>query len=118
MIEQFELFAVLRVPLFNRTGEIVGYALIDASDADLVMPFQWRLIQTGKGYAHRKLGNWRYGTEQQILMHREIMGLPRYRDGHEVDHKNRNGLDNRRDNMRIVTHAQNQQNTSSRQGGT
>jgi hypothetical protein len=45
-----------------------------------------------------------------ILLHRELMKLARKRDGFEVDHVNGNGLDNRRANLRTVTHAQNQQN--------
>lgn len=117
-MEQLDLFAVLRVPLFNRRGDIVGYTLIDAVDADLIMPFKWHLLRVGRGYARRKEGDWRYGTERKIFVHREILGLPRYRDGREGDHKNRDSLDNRRENLRIVTHGQNQQNMSSARNST
>lgn len=40
-------------------------------------------------------------------MHRELLGLER---GREVDHINGDTLDNRRANLRAVTHAQNMQN--------
>ena len=40
------------------------------------------------------------------------MGLPD-RDPREIDHLNGNGLDCRRENMRIVSHAENQQNRRS-----
>jgi hypothetical protein len=53
----------------------------------------------------------RYDTNgdngKTIPMHREIMNAP---DGLLVDHKNRNPLDNRRENLRLATHSQNQCN--------
>lgn len=42
-------------------------------------------------------------------MHRQILGLS-YKDGKEVDHVNRNGLDNRRANIRIATRKENNRN--------
>ena len=42
-------------------------------------------------------------------MHRDILGLEPG-DKRQGDHRNHNGLDNRRDNLRICTHAQNQHN--------
>jgi hypothetical protein len=41
------------------------------------------------------------------LLHRVIMNAP---SGLEVDHINRNRLDNRRENLRICTHKENSQN--------
>lgn len=40
-------------------------------------------------------------------MHRVILNAP---EGVKVDHRNRNGLDNRRDNLRLCTNSQNQHN--------
>lgn len=70
-------------------------ALIDKEDFELVSKHNWYF--TGK-YA-------RCGHKPNHLMHRLIMGIPT--NGMTIDHINRNGLDNRRNNLRIVTVSQN-----------
>jgi hypothetical protein len=58
-----------------------------------------RVSRTGKEY---------YALGPNIHMHREIMSpVP---DGMEVDHVNRNTLDNRKENLRHASHAQNNYN--------
>ena len=54
-------------------------------------------------YAHRR----DYKTREKIYMHRLILNA---KSGEVVDHINRNGLDNRRENLRIVTPTQNNYN--------
>jgi len=54
-------------------------------------------------YAARKA--WRGGRRVAILMHREILGVP---SDIKVDHRNGNGFDNRRRNLRRATDQQNQ----------
>jgi hypothetical protein len=114
----FDFDAVIRIPLYNRQGNIVTYSLIDSQDAEVVLPYTWKYLKAGKGYAVRSVGTRSKGTREIILLHREIMGLPRKKNGIEVDHKNRDGLDNRRENLRVLTHAQNRQNTSSHRGSS
>lgn len=46
------------------------------------------------------------GKIKIIRMHRQIMGDPKS----HIDHENNNKLDNKRSNLRCVTHAQNHQN--------
>jgi len=48
-------------------------------------------------------------------LHRMIMGEP---DGREVDHKNTDKLDNRRENLRIATNQQNQYNKNKQSNNT
>ena len=78
-----------------RTGEV---ALIDAADKPLVEGLRWGL--TGKGYAATCKGN------RWVMLHRLVMGNP----PGQVDHKNLNKLDCRRDNLRLCTNTQNQGN--------
>lgn len=52
-----------------------------------------------------------------IAMHRVIMGLT-FGDPLQVDHINRDTLDNRRENLRYATTAQNQQNKCASRGST
>jgi hypothetical protein len=74
------------------------WAKVDRPDLELVTPYRWHL--DSKGYA-------RYDTGQEILrMHRLILGLAQD-DPRKADHRNRDKLDNRRDNLRIATPAQN-----------
>jgi hypothetical protein len=75
--------------------------LLDDEDKDLLR-YNW--LPGPNGYCHRRAG------KLTILMHREILeriaGRP-LKKGEVCDHKNRNRIDNRRANLRIVTHAQN-----------
>jgi hypothetical protein len=86
------------IPLIGRGGEITAYALIDEVDAHLES-LTWRL--QGRRYAVRSENG------QVLLMHRGVLDAP---PGVEVDHINRNGLDNRRANLRLATRAENTRN--------
>ena len=80
------------------------YTLVDAEDYEYLNQWSWYL--TKKGYVSRTdYSNGRPG--KTIRMHRFIMNTPR---GMETDHKNRDKLDNRKENLRICTTTQNQAN--------
>ena len=83
-------------------------ALISDQDYKLVSQYKW--------YAHYSRGHWyalsSISKNKKIRMHRLIMGL-NFKDKYEIDHINHNGLDNRRNNLRICTHQQNMQNRKS-----
>lgn len=81
---------------------------MDDSDYESVSRFKWTAVKCSKDrtfYAHRHQkinGEWKH-----VKMHRFIMGVDDHR---KIDHVNGNGLDNRRANLRICTHAQNLMN--------
>lgn len=91
-----------------------GYqAMIDAADAPLVADRNWAYHPQGgrwhvMGYAH---SSW---PLPRMLMHRIILGVGPGRRGIRpgdivVDHRNGNGLDNRRSNLRTLTALENNQ---------
>jgi len=62
---------------------------------------QWKWQSNGRGYACRK------ERGRSISMHRLVIDCP---PGLELDHINGDKLDNRRENLRVCTHAENVRN--------
>mgnify|MGYP000843958231 CR=1 FL=1 len=81
--------------------------IVDDEDAELAMQFRWKPAGYRKRYAGRT--DKRGGGNRCIFLHRVIAGA---KDGERVDHIDRDPLNNRRNNLRIVTNAQNMQNSS------
>ncbi len=92
----------VRIPLRDRSGDPRAYALIGREDLPLICRRRWHLTSQGYARSNRPGGGFDY-------LHRFLLGL-RDRDGHEVDHINRDKLDNRRSNLRLADHAGNGQN--------
>jgi hypothetical protein len=83
--------------------------LLDEEDYEWASAMTWNAYEVrGKWYA-------RTTTRNQYL-HRLIAGATKRTE--EVDHINGNTLDNRRGNLRVVTHKQNQQNRRHGYGAT
>lgn len=88
-------------------------AIVDTEDFDRVNQYKWR--------AYRYYNTWRVigdikksnGKWTSRFMHRFIMNFP---EGLQIDHKNHNGLDNRKCNLRVCTHAENQHNRRPQKG--
>jgi len=83
-------------------------ALVDDYDYNELNQYQWTAKKDRNTfYAERKV---RENSKQiTIKMHRQILGLTPG-DGILSDHKNRNGLDNQRENLRVATRSLNGHN--------
>lgn len=85
-----------------------GYeAVIDAADVPMVAGRNWsaHVELDGRVYAVWENGRNAAGKKVSVRMHRMLMGAP---DEVLVDHKDGDGLNNRRSsNLRLATHSQN-----------
>jgi len=74
------------------------YAIIDKKDFKVIKGHKWFAIKFRHTYyAATKI------NKKRVLMHKLLTKV----SGKDVDHKNRNGLDNRQSNMRPATRSQN-----------
>jgi len=87
------------------------YTLVDDQDYARLSKYKCQLVNSteGKYYASVKID----GTN--LYLHRFIMGAKK---GQIIDHKNGEGLDNQRDNLRVCTHSQNGANRKPSKNGT
>lgn len=80
-------------------------AEIDAEDFEKLKNFKWRLTKSSRNSTQYIVSDYRVGSKVlKKLLHREVLGVS---GKVQVDHINRNGLDNRRENLRIASGSQN-----------
>ena len=79
-------------------------AFVDAADYEWLNQWKWYALLNQHGY-HTWYA-WRRDKRNMLSMHRQIMGTA----PELVDHVNRDGLDNRRSNLRPATARTNQLN--------
>lgn len=77
-------------------------AIVDNEDFEYLSQFKWHAVRVGHNwYANRNIKTMDGYKSQRMQW--DILGK-------NTDHKNGNGLDNRRDNLRTCTKAQNTRN--------
>lgn len=89
--------------LSNKYGEHIIY--IDDEDYDIISNYTWHINYHRKNVYATHV----YRVNKKavsIKMHRLILGFPK----EHIDHKDGNGLNNRKTNLRICTSAQNHHN--------
>lgn len=80
------------------------FALVDDEDYEFLMQWKWHFHS---GYAARWTSTKGKIKIRAVFMHREVAKTPA---GKMTDHINLEKLDNRKSNLRICTHSQNQLN--------
>ena len=99
--------ATIEIPITRRDGRQF-LVLISPEDEELVAIARWHVVSIGNNlYVSSRIKN------RTVYLHRFLMGL-QHGDPRQIDHINRNGLDNRRENLRFATNALNRQNFSER----
>lgn len=98
--KKYNVYYCLRDCIAGITNNTGMEFLIDYNDYSIICRYTWN--QDDKGYIYTNDKN------KQIYLHRLILNLSQKNT--MVDHINHNKLDNRRDNLRIVTNSQNQMN--------
>ena len=87
------------------------FAIVDDEDFEYLNQYKWYYHQ---GYAHRTL-HLNNGKVKTISIHRTIMNNPL---NMVVDHINMDGLDNRKQNLRICTIKENSRNSKLQKNNT
>ena len=83
-------------------------ALVDDDTYEQVSQYFWHVQKRAKRYYAGRYRRKHEGKPGIIMLHHVVMGTPP--SGYEVDHKDGEGLNNQRSNLRVVTHRVNAQN--------
>lgn len=85
-------------------------ALVDDEDYERINQHKWYAHEDGKTFYASRHKVSTSGKKISIQMHRDVLGMS-YGDGRMCDHKNRNGIDNQKDNLREATKSLNVRNS-------
>lgn len=89
----------VEIKLRDKYGKEVGIAIIDIDDFDKVKDYKWHIKKSNNtSYCMSHINN------EKVFLHRFLLD---YSGELDVDHIDHNGLNNRRDNLRIISHAKN-----------
>jgi hypothetical protein len=83
--------------------------MVSDLDFDWLSKLRWRAVSgNGKPYAQTRFTDPKTKKRTTVMMHRLILGVVSQHI--QVDHKDGNGLNNQRGNLRIATRSENQHN--------
>lgn len=99
----------LQLPIYRRSEGVVAFSLVDRNDFGRLNKHKWYICYRGfQTYARRV--EYRRGRQVNIFLHREVLNAKP--DDPLIDHKNGNGLDNRKENLRFTNKSVNRINTT------
>lgn len=103
-----------QIPL-SKTGKVNAgkhFALVDDEDFEYLNQWNWSLSynMSGTQYAESAING------KRVKMHRVLLGLTNPKIF--GDHKDLNGLNNQRDNIRVATQTENNRNKQPKKNGT
>jgi len=96
--------------LYNNKGIEVARAKIDTKYYESIKTFKWCQIENGYvicSWYDKDILKWKQTTLHQAIIALSGQEVP---DGYEIDHKDTIKLNNLEENLRICTHAENDQN--------
>jgi HNH endonuclease len=91
------------------------FAKVDDQDYDRLVKYRWH-VKNGRGFLYALRSVSVQGWCKTIPLHYEVLGLCFPLLGFTVDHRNGDGLDNQRGNLRLCTPSQNHYNRLPRKG--
>jgi len=97
------------IHLFDREGRLKAWTWIDTEDLDRVIKWRWSKYNR---YAATEIKGYK------VMLHHFILRRASFEDGLEIDHINRNPLDNRKSNLRLVTRSINAKNAIMQKNNT
>lgn len=94
------------LPLQSKSQSACFFAIVDDEDFERLSSHKWSVSKNCNTYYARRFEGPK-GSVKLISMHRVITNAP---DDVLIDHRSGQGLDNRKENLRFATHAQNMRN--------
>lgn len=91
-------------------------ALVDDADFEILSKYKWSAIKGRNTYYASRQERSSNGRQKSIKMHRQILGTTSSEI--HIDHRDGDGLNNQRTNLRECTHAQNKQNALGHSGAS
>ena len=91
--------------LYDRYGNVIATTLFDIEDIPLIEKYKWYLVSRRKENYTDYVACGGSTSPERYFLHRLIMGD--YDTYEDTDHKNGNGLDNRKSNLRQCNVSQN-----------
>lgn len=95
------------IVLYDKSGKKVGEATIDTEDVELCKQYKWHMRKSRNTYYAATTVN----GGNKIFLHRLVLS---YSGCDDVDHVDRNGLNNVKSNLRVVSRSKNIVNQDSR----